>query len=495
MKTEELLDLIKIKEVIGKIPFILTGIQMDSRKVAPGNAFVCITGETSDGSNFIKEAITNGAVLIIAAKNINLDFKNIGLVIVKDPAKVMARLANHFYGYPSSHITAFGVTGTNGKTTVSHLIHQLLLQIGQKSACAGTLGFQLNDSLTPTPNTTSDIISNLEMLRTAIDQECDAISFEISSHGLSKGRIWGIEFDIAIFTNLSPDHLDYHETMERYGHAKGLLFSQLGQNVRKAKYAILNFDDPWTAAFSQMTPYEVISYGLSPAADFFATDLYYAENGISFQLHCPAGSFSVTTAFVGEFNVYNVLAAIAALFAYGVEMDVLTKALPLIQPVNGRMEKLRNTIGPAIYIDYAHTPDAVEKAIQSVLPFAQGRIIVLIAGGNYREITKRPEIAEQASKADFVVITTNNPGTEAPEKILADLEKGMLHDRYIKIANRKEAVQYAIDIAEPEDIVLLTDKGHETTLLVGNERVPHSDKEIAMDRLKTLYTSSMFTQL
>lgn len=487
MKTEELIGLIKIKKVFGNVPPAVAGIEMDSRKIEPGYVFVCVTGDTADGHDFVDEAIKRGASLIVAEKDVVADLTRTGLVLVKDSAKAMARLAHHFYGYPASRITTIGVTGTNGKTTVSHLVHEMLMQAGHISAIAGTLGFQLKDQLTPTPNTTSDVISNLAMLQTAVDHGCDTAIFEVSSHGLVHGRVWGIDFDIAIFTNLSPDHLDYHKTMEQYAQAKGLLFSQLGQDVRKTKFAVLNQDDPWALPFSQMTPFEVISYGLSAKADIYADHIEYFEDGTSFMLYSPQGSFPVKTAFIGKFNVYNVLAAAAALFAFGFEMEAIVKTIPFAQPVSGRMEKLRILSGPTVYIDYAHTPDAVEKAIHSVLPFKKGRLIVLIAGGNYREMPDRKHLAEKASIADDVIITINNPGTEAAETIMADLEIGMQHDRYIKIPDRKEAIQYAVKISAPEDIVIITNKGHETTLLIGEERMPHSDKEIALEALEKFH--------
>ncbi|AIF42912.1 UDP-N-acetylmuramoyl-L-alanyl-D-glutamate--2,6-diaminopimelate ligase [Virgibacillus sp. SK37] len=487
MNTEELIELIKIKTIKGELPLTVTGIQMNSKRVEPGNLFICITGHTVDGHDFVDEAIRRGAKIIIAEKAITIDFSKVALVIVKDSAKVMARLANHFFDYPVSRLLSIGITGTNGKTSVSHLVHDLLLLSNYKSAACGSLGFYIDEKFIPTQNTTSDILSNLEMAQQALDHGCETMTFEISSHGLVHGRVWGIDMDIAVFTNLSQDHLDYHGTMERYGHAKGLLFAQLGQNLRTAKYVVLNADDPWYRRFSQMTPFEVISYGIFQEADFYAAHIRCSEHGTEFSLHSPEGIFPVKTNFIGEFNVYNVLAAVATLYASGHEIDTIIKKLSFVFPVKGRMEKLDYPAGPTVYIDYAHTPDAIEKAIHSVIPYKKGRLIVLIAGGSHRDTSKRPIMAAKASVADYVIITVNNPGTEIPSKIVSDFEKGMQHTNYITIPDRTEAVRHAIQIAESRDTILLTDKGHETTLLIDTEWIPYNDEKIAREQLELLY--------
>ncbi|CEG23420.1 UDP-N-acetylmuramoyl-L-alanyl-D-glutamate--L-lysine ligase [Planococcus massiliensis] len=483
MKTEELLNLIKMKTVEGVVPHNIEGIQMDSRLVQPGDIFVCIAGYTVDGHEFALDAVNRGASLIIAENEISQVPDNVCVVRVKDSAKVLARFAHHLHGYPAARLSTIGVTGTNGKTTVSHLIHELLEKAGQQSAVAGTLGFRSADDWRSTRNTTSDVLTNLKMLKRAAESGCSAMIFETSSQGLVNGRMWGVDMDIAVFTNLSHDHLDFHKSMESYGHAKGLLFLQLGQDVGKAKFAVLNQDDSWSARFSQMTPFETISYGLSEEADFQASGIRYTEQGTEFQLHSPEGVFAVKTAFIGKFNVYNVLAAIAALYAYGLEIEAILAHLPEVYPVEGRMEKLTSSDGPTVYIDYAHTPDAIKKAIDSLLPFKKGRLIILIAGGNYRDQLKRPIMAEKASVADYVIITTNNPGQEPSSEILKAYEKGMLHRRYTLIAERAEAVRHAIDMAEKDDLVLLTDKGHETTLLVGDRYLPYDEKEIVLAQL------------
>lgn len=484
MKTAELLDLLKVKKVYGQVPLHVTGIVMDSRKVQPGNIFVCLTGEKADGHHYIEKAIGRGASLIVAERMAAFNKEEAALVLVKDSAKALARLAHHFFHYPSAKMTAIGVTGTNGKTTVTHLIHQLSLLLDQHSAVSGSLGFYLNKNSSPTANTTSDILSNLDMMKKAADHHCSSFTFEVSSHGLANGRLWGVDFDIAVFTNLTQDHLDFHKTMEQYGYTKGLLFSQLGQDVMKEKYAVINADDPWYDRYSKMTPFEVISYGLSSQADFTADRIHYNEDGMTFNMQTPEGRFSVKTILIGEFNVHNILAAAAALFAKGVPVQQIAEVLPYVYPVKGRMEKLEHPCGPDVYIDYAHTPDAIEKAVNCVMPFKKGRLIIVIGGGDFRDPPKRPIMASKASAADFVIITVNNPGHEPADTILSHFKHGMLHNQYIAIESREEAIRHAIHISKPEDLVLITDRGHQTTLLMGDIYIPYSDTETALDQLE-----------
>ncbi|WP_154307965.1 UDP-N-acetylmuramoyl-L-alanyl-D-glutamate--2,6-diaminopimelate ligase [Metabacillus lacus] len=483
MYTAELLELLESKMISGPLPSYITGMTMDSRTVTPGDLFLCISGTVADGHTYAEEAWRRGAVLIVAEKEIECLPPSACLVIVKNSLKAMTLLAHHFYGYPSSRMNVIGVTGTNGKTTVTRLIHDILSLSGKKAASAGTLGFLLGQKLTPSPNTTSDILSNLQFLKTAEEAGCHDAAFEVSSQGLLNGRIDGIEFDVAVFTNLTHEHLDYHRTMERYAHAKGLLFSQLGQNINKKKYAVINSDDPWGPYFSSLTPHETITYGLTPSADFYAEQMIMTERGISFLMHSPEGAFPVHTQYIGTFNVYNILAAAAALYASGYKVEKVVSCLPKVLPPAGRMERISGTDGPAVYVDYAHTPDAIGKAINSLLPFKKGKLIIMIGGGNYKDPSKRPLMAREASLADYVVITTNNPGLEPPKKILANFEQGMQHSSYILIENRAEAIRHAVISASKDDIVLLTDKGHETTLLIGTKKVPHSDKAIALEAL------------
>ncbi|MCC5804595.1 UDP-N-acetylmuramoyl-L-alanyl-D-glutamate--2,6-diaminopimelate ligase [Rossellomorea vietnamensis] len=487
MITYNLLESIKLKTVYGELPSEITDIHVDSRKVTEGTMFVCTRGYTVDGHDFAAMAVEKGATLIVAEKQLDIDLSKAALVVVKDTFKALAQLSNKYYDYPSQKLTVFGVTGTNGKTTVSNLIHSILKRAGQSSALSGTIGFNLNGELLPSENTTCDNLTNQQMMQSALDRKIENFTLEVSSHGLALGRLWGIDFDVVAFTNLSHDHLDYHGTMEHYGYAKGLLFSQLGQDLQDPKYVILNADDEWYHRYSYMTPHEVISYGLDAHADFKAVDIEYFNDMTRFTLNSPQGSFEVEMKLLGKFNVYNVLTAMACLYARGMEITRLVEIIRDLPPVNGRMEKVDIKAPLSVYIDYAHTPDAIENAIQSVLPFKENKIIFLVGTGGNRDKTKRPTMAEKASLADYVILTTDDPRYEEYDSILNDLEKGMQHEHYALIGDRAEAVKHAIEVSEPGDIIIFAGKGHEDYQIIENTKYPHSDKEIAAEESNLKY--------
>lgn len=482
MKTDYLLSTLPVKKVEGILPDTVTDIAVDSRAVNAGGMFVCIKGFTVDGHAFIPKAIDNGARVIVASRPIDVDLDRVAVVYVQDTSRAISLLAPRFMNYPSKRMTMIGVTGTNGKTSVSNMLHSVLHHAGEKSAVTGTIGFNLDGVLFDTENTTADVLTTQQMIKQAADAGCSTMTMEVSSHGLVEGRLAGTEFDIAIFTNLSHDHLDFHGTMEHYGHAKGLLFSQLGQDLEQSKFGIVNVDDPWGIRMKEMTSYPVLTYGIHSDADFHATDIKLTVDSTSFQLESPEGSFNVSMALIGEFNVYNALAVIAALYAKGLAMEVILDGLALIPPAKGRMEKVETELPLTIYVDYAHSPDAIEKAIQAVLPYKdkESKLIFVIGTGGNRDRIKRPIMAEKASIADYVVLTTDDPRDEPYETILSELEAGMQHDHYACIGDRGEAVRHAVSVAEEGDIIIFAGKGHEDYQIVGREKLPHSDAEIAL---------------
>ncbi len=490
MNTYDLIESIKLKKVFGDLPKNTTNLFVDSRKVTNGGMFVCTRGYTVDSHDFVHNAIENGATVIVAEKQLDVDTSKVALVVVKDTFKALAQLSNKFYGYPSQKLNVFGVTGTNGKTSVTNLIHALLRKDGQRSALSGTIGFDLDGELYPSENTTCDTLTNQRMFQQTIDNNIPNMVLEVSSHGLALGRLWGVDFDVVAFTNLSHDHLDYHETMEHYGYAKGLLFSQLGQDLSNPKYVVLNHDDEWFDRYRSMTPHEVISYGMDANADFKPENITYYNDLTTFTMVSPEGRFEVETKLLGEFNVYNILTAIACLYAKGMEVSRLVELVRSLPPVNGRMEKVDIEAPLSIYIDYAHTPDAIEKAIKSVLPFKENKIIFLVGTGGNRDKSKRPTMAEKASIADYVILTTDDPRYESYDSIVKDLEKGMQHDQYALIGDREQAVRHAIDISEPGDIIIFAGKGHEDYQIIENTKYPHSDKEIAREQSKVKYIKS-----
>lgn len=480
MNTKQLIENIPYTLLQGQLPETIDHITMDSRDARNGSLFICIKGYTVDGHDFAAQAAAQGAALIVAERP--LEAKDAAVLIVEDTDRVLGLLASKFYGYPSKALKMIGVTGTNGKTSVAGMLHSMLMELGETSALSGTIGFNLNGELHQSANTTSDALTTQQMIARAKNEGCSHMTMEVSSHGLVLGRLAGVEFDTAIFTNLTHDHLDFHGTMEEYGHAKGLLFSQLGQNLQEKKRAVLNADDPWSKRYAEMTSHPVYTYGVKESAQFRATDIVMDNDGTKFKLVCPAGEFEVSMKLLGHFNVSNALAAITALYAEGFELNSVLDALSRIAPVEGRMQKVELEAPVSIFIDYAHTPDAIEKAIDAVMDFKTNRVIFLVGTGGNRDKTKRPIMAAKASVADYVVLTTDDPRHETYDSILTDLKAGMTHSRFACIGDRAEAVKHAVDQAEPGDIIILAGKGHEDYQIIGATKYPHSDKDIAVER-------------
>ncbi|WP_019413320.1 UDP-N-acetylmuramoyl-L-alanyl-D-glutamate--2,6-diaminopimelate ligase [Paenisporosarcina sp. TG20] len=480
MQTSELFSCLPAKEIHGILPKEVFDIAVDSRSVQPESVFICIKGYTVDGHDYVFQAIESGARIIVSEKHLDLDYNRVACIVVADTTRAIGLLASKFYGYPSRDMKMIGVTGTNGKTSVSGILHNMLQGLNVKSALTGTIGFNLNGLIFDSANTTSDALSTQLMIQRAKNEGCTAMVMEVSSHGLVLGRLTGVDFDIAIFTNLTHDHLDFHGTMENYGQSKGLLFSQLGQDLERHKHAIVNADDSWSDRLKEMTGYPVWTYGINEVAHFQGQNIQLKSNCTQFEMKTPEGVFPVRMNLLGEFNVYNALAASAALYTQGFSIPQILQQLEKIPPIKGRMERLESELPISIYIDYAHTPDAIEKAISSVLPFKTNRLIFLVGTGGNRDRSKRPAMALKASVADYVILTTDDPRDEPYESILSDLEKGMLHENFALIGDRGMAVKHAIAIAEPGDIIIFAGKGHEDYQIIGHTKFPHSDGNIAL---------------
>lgn len=480
MNTEKLLSILRVKKIEGVLPLEVTDLAVDSRAINAGGMFVCIEGYTVDGHDYVKRAVEAGARVIVASKRVEVDLDKVAVVMVQDTSRAMGLLATSFYRFPSKELTMIGVTGTNGKTSVSGIIQSIVRAAGEKAAVCGTIGFDLDGTLYETDNTTGDALATQAMIRQAANEGCKTMTMEVSSHGLALGRLAGTEFDIAVFTNLTHDHLDFHGTMENYGDAKGLLFAQLGQDFSKTKFGVVNADDGWCKRIMDKTSYPILTYGIHSDAMFRARNIELSPDGTTFKLSAPDGVFDVKMSLIGEFSVSNALAATAALFAKGMKTEDVIRYLSEIGFVKGRMEKVQTPLPLTMYVDYAHSPDAIEKAIAAVLPYKTNKLIFVIGTGGNRDRLKRPIMAEKASVADYVILTTDDPRHEPYATILSELEAGMLHEQYACIGDRAEAVRHAIAVAEQDDIIIFAGKGHEDFQIVGMKKYPHSDAEIAL---------------
>lgn len=481
MKSTMLLSLLKIKSTYGEFPDNVTDITTNSKEAHKDSVFVAIKGHQTDGSLFIGDAVKRGCRFIIADKFVELP-ENIGLLVVKNPAKTAAFFAEYIYDFPHESQTMIGVTGTNGKTTVSTMIHNLSMALGKKSAYLGTNGFMINDMHVVSENTTPETTRLHKRLKDAHENDTEVFTMEVSSHGLRLGRTFGVNFDIAIFTNLTQDHLDFHNSMDEYGHIKGLLFSQLGQDVKKHKYVVLNNDDAWSDTYKDMTPFETISYGMDSSADFYPTDIQGSLEGFKFTLNTPEGAFEVNSPFVGEYNIQNLMCAIISEWLQGYEFERILNAVPDMKPVEGRLEVLDPTLPIDIIIDFAHTPDALRKVINTVQPFVSGKLICLIGMTGERDYSKGAEMGEIATLADYAIFTPDNPANDDPKMLLSLLEEGAAHNNYTSFTDREQGIIHAVEIAEPGDTIILACKGREPYQIVENYvKMPHRDDLIVLD--------------
>lgn len=462
---------------------VIKSIENDHRKVEKGSLFICIKGYTVDGHDFAEKAVENGAVAVIAEKPLPL---TVPVVVVPNTKRAMAILADAFYDHPSHKLHIIGITGTNGKTTTSHLIEKIMADYQRKTGLIGTMYTKIGDKIHETKNTTPESIVLQRTFKEMVDNGVETVPMEVSSHALVEGRVHGVDFDIAVFTNLTQDHLDFHQTMEHYQWAKSLLFSQLGNVYQgnRPKYAVLNADDPASPFFMQGTSAHIITYGIDNDATLVAKNIEMTEKGTSFQLISPFGIHKVHLQLVGKFSVYNALASIGASLAANVPLENIIESLRTIKGVSGRFELVHGGQDFMVIVDYAHTPDSLENVLKTIQQFAKGKITVVIGCGGDRDRLKRPLMAKVACQySDRPIFTSDNPRTEDPVKIIEDMEQGVINHHYEVYIDRKEAIFKAIEGAKKNDVVLIAGKGHETYQIIGKEIYPFDDRKVALEAI------------
>lgn len=493
MLATELAQLIYLKKIVGNLSEVMIDyLAQDSRKVRPNTLFFCIDGVTVDGHRFVAAAKEKGAVAFVASKSIEDQVGDTPVIYVKDVTRVMALLANHFYGYPTQSLQMIGVTGTNGKTTVTHMIDALLEKPNKPTALIGTIYRKIGSKIIQTHNTTPEILTLHETFQELKEIDGEICMMEVSSHALQLGRIWGLDYDCAVFTNLTHEHLDLHKTMEQYAHAKSLLFSQLGNYVgenSKPKVAILNADDEQFQMFEYSTPVQVISYGINEKADFKAENIRTENGHTIFELVIQQEErYLVDMPLLGTFNVYNMLSAIAVAYVYGVSIEEILKKVKAFKGVAGRMQSVDKGQDFQVIVDFAHTPDGLENVLDSLAQIPHGKIITVVghSGGN-RDSSMRPELGRIAlTKSDHVVFTADNPRTEPLvniyEGLLSAVDKNSVS--YECIDKREEAIEKALQLAGTGDIVLLAGKGVEPYQIIGEVEYPYNEIEIVESLLE-----------
>ena len=495
MLASELAQLIYLKKIVGDLSAVtIDYLAQDSRKVRPNTLFFCIDGVTVDGHQFAAMAKEKGAVAFVASKPIQDQVGETPVIYVKDVTRVMALMANHFYAYPTQSLQMIGVTGTNGKTSVTYMIDALLEHRYQPTAVIGTIYRKIGEKIIPTHNTTPEILTLHETFQELKEIGGETCIMEVSSHALQLGRVWGIDYDCVVFTNLTHEHLDLHKTMEQYGHAKSLLFSQLGNFVgenRKPKVAILNADDAQFRQLEYSTPVQVISYGIKENADFRAEKLRVENGHTYFDLVIQQQErYVVDMPLLGNFNVYNMLAAIAVAFVYGVPINEILEKIQAFKGVPGRMQTVDKGQNFQVIVDFAHTPDGLKNVLDSLAQIPHGKIITVVghSGGN-RDSSMRPELGKIAlTKSDHVVFTADNPRTEPLENIYKGLLSAIDKESvsYECIDKREEAIEKALQLAKKNDVVLLAGKGVEVYQIIGEVEYPYNEIAVVESLLEDL---------
>ena len=489
----ELLALLPGAQVSGEAAQKIEGITADSRKVAPGTLFVCLPGARVDGHNFIAQAHKLGAVAAVVEKDVSAP-AGMTLIKVADSREAMQAVVPFFYDYPGRKMRMIGVTGTNGKTTTTHLIRSIFMEAGYKVGLIGTIHILIGDRMLPVQNTTPDVVDLQSTLAKMADEGIDYVIMEVSSHALELGRTAGCEFDVGVFTNLTQDHLDFHITFDKYRDAKAKLFRQLGNglSVKEGKHAVINTDDASAQALIDNCSCPVLTYGTSETDTIKAQDITIKADGARFTVHGPFGLMPLQLKITGMFNVYNTLAAIGTALAEGISASLVKKALEEFRTVAGRFELVDEGQPFAVIVDYAHTPDGLENILKTAQQFAEKRIIVVFGCGGDRDKTKRPIMGRLAAQyGDVIIATSDNPRTEDPVAILADIEAGIrqgLKDGkgYEVIIDRKQAIAKALQLAEPQDIVIIAGKGHETYQILKDKTIDFDDREVARSVIREM---------
>jgi UDP-N-acetylmuramoyl-L-alanyl-D-glutamate--2,6-diaminopimelate ligase len=452
------------------------GLKLDSRRVQPGDLFLAAPGMVADGRDFIGDAVASGAVAVVYETDDGYTLHRLPVpaVGISNLRQKIGIIADRFYGTPSRHLIVVGVTGTNGKTTCTQLLAQALDQLPKRCAVIGTLGYGFPGVLNASIHTTPDAVTVHRLMADFLGQNVVYVAMEVSSHALEQGRVNGVAFNVAVFTNLTRDHLDYHGDMTAYGLAKTRLFAMEG-----LKYAVINYDDVFgrNLISSVGTQIKTLSYGME-GGDVCARKVRVLPSGLALHVTTPYGDTELCSPLIGRFNAYNLLAALATLLALGVKLDDAAARLAKTQAPAGRVERFGGAKGsPLVVVDYAHTPDALEKILQALREHAQGKLWCVFGCGGDRDRGKRPMMGEIAERlADIVVVTDDNPRHESGDSIIAEILKGMRASPQV-IRDRGAAIAAAIHGAGEGDIVLIAGKGHEDYQQVGDERFPYSDRE------------------
>lgn len=468
----------------------VTGLQCDSRKVVAGNVFFALPGLVHDGLEFVADAVARGARAVVVDRQCPLPDGVCGL-LVKNVRLAMAQAARDYFGDPTRDLAVVGVTGTNGKTTITYLLEAILSEAGRAPAVVGTINYRFGNQQVAAPHTTPESLELLAQVAAFRAAGAGALVMEVSSHALDQFRADGIHFQVGVFTNLTPEHLDYHVDMERYFASKCRLFSEL--LPRDGGRAVVNIDDPYGRRLVERLP-QALTCGQAADADVRPLQIEVSLAGIHGRVATPVGEVAVATGLLGDYNVENLLCAIGAAVALGLPAAVITAGLAAAPPVPGRLERVENELGAVLLVDYAHTGDALERVLETLQQLKPRRLLTVFGCGGDRDRSKRPVMGEVAARcSDLAVVTSDNPRTEDPARILADVCAGVakIHPRawsaveaaagtgrgYLVIPDRREAIRFAVAQLQAGDLLLVAGKGHEDYQILGTRRIHFDDRE------------------
>ncbi|MCD8390221.1 MAG: UDP-N-acetylmuramoyl-L-alanyl-D-glutamate--2,6-diaminopimelate ligase [Firmicutes bacterium] len=460
----------------------ITGIAYDSRNVLPGNIFVCIKGFESDGHIYAKKAVENGAAVIVAQDEIDID---VPVWYVKNSRRELAKLSCKYYGNPSEKFKLIGVTGTNGKTTTTYLIKDILEKAGKRVGVIGTNQNVIGDKVLVTQSTTPTTPNSLELQQLFSEMaagDAEFVVMEVSSHALELDRVYGCRFDVGVFTNLTQDHLDFHKTMENYLKAKERLFDI-------SEKGVVNYDDDYGKRITEEKECDFLKTGFGGGCDLTVSNMSISADGDEFDVSYKGETYHMHLSIPGKFSVYNAVSAIGAAIQLGIDMETIQAGIRDAKGVVGRVEVVPTDTDYTVIIDYAHTPDGLENIIKAVKEFAKGRVITLFGCGGDRDTTKRKIMGEIAGRfSDYSIITSDNPRTEDPISIVAMIEEGIKETgaEYTVIVDRRKAIDYALHFAEKDDVIILAGKGQETYQIIGKEKRDFDERVVVWQCLNNL---------
>src|SRR5213082_1495342 len=481
MQLKTLVAGIPLRQVIGTLDRPVESIAYDSRRAQRNGLFVALRGGKSDGHQFVAQAIEKGASVIVTEREEK--YPRVTCLVVENSRTALADLSRVFYGRPGDRLKLAAVTGTNGKTTTTFLIKHICEKAGLRCGLIGTVRYEIGERVLPAIRTTPESLDLQELLAQIANAACRAAAMEVSSHALAQNRTGDIEWDVAVFTNLTQDHLDFHATMENYFEAKAKLFAELAQQKKKLKpIAIINIDDRWGEQLVDKIDknISVLTFGVGARADFRASNYRMEFGGTSYQLDARGKSYLVRVPLIGRFNVANSMAALAAANALGVNLREAVLSLGKSPQVPGRLEMVPAKRQFQGFVDYAHTPDALLNVLKTLRELGPRRLIIVFGCGGNRDREKRPLMGQVVDQnTDYAIITSDNPRKEDPDKIIAEIEKGFRGNHFEKITDRASAISRAIEIAQPRDIVLIAGKGHENYQEFSDHTVPFEDIQVA----------------